>query len=301
MESAETKSAKTKSPETRSAETECAEKNDAEYTGYGAIQMTEILSFSHVTRQFPAMASGGGKGRQMFTAVDDATFSIKEGEILGLLGESGCGKSTIARMLLGLIHPTSGEIRYRGKETGQLHSREFHPLRREIQMVFQNPFGCLDPRMKVRNLLLEPLQVWKIGRDDADRMDRVRKMCQECGLPESSLEKRPGEFSGGQLQRIAIARTLLMEPKLLVADEIVSALDVAVQNQILQLLLDMRKRYDLTILFITHDLAVIEKMADRVMVMRQGRILQIGDCREVLKTPSDPYVRELKTAGFWML
>ena len=263
--------------------------------------MTELLSFSHVTRTFPAMASSGPGSRETFTAVEDASFGILEGEILGLLGESGCGKSTIARMLLGLIHPTSGEIRYRGEEIGALHSREYHPYRREIQMVFQNPFGCLDPRMKVRNLLMEPLQVWKIGKNDTERMEKVKAMCAECGLSEASLDKRPGEFSGGQLQRIAIARTLLMEPRLLVADEIVSALDVAVQNQILQLLLDMRRRYSLTILFITHDLAVIRKMADRVMVMRQGRILQTGTCADVLDDPSDPYVRELKTAGFWML
>ena len=261
--------------------------------------MTELVSFSHVTRRFPAMS--GPRGKKMFTAVEDASFSIREGEILGLLGESGCGKSTIARMLLGLIHPTEGEICYRGREIGSLPGRAYHPYRREIQMIFQNPFGCLDPRMRVKNLLLEPMQVWGIGSSDADRMQRVRQMCAECGLAEETLDKRPGEFSGGQLQRIAIARTLLMEPTLLVADEIVSALDVAVQNQILQLLLDMRRRYSLTILFITHDLAVIQKMADRVMVMREGRILQTGDCREVLEQPVDPYVRELKTAGFWML
>ena len=263
--------------------------------------MNSILQFDHVTCRFPAMASGGQRGRDFFTAVDDASFTMYEGEILGLLGESGCGKSTMARMLLGLLHPSSGEIIYRGKEIGHLSDRDYHPLRREIQMVFQNPFGCLDPRMNVKNLLLEPLRAWKIGEGDADRMKRVLQMCEECGLPEASLDKRPGEFSGGQLQRIAIARTLLMEPKLLVADEIVSALDVAVQNQILQLLLNMRRRYNLTILFITHDLAVIRKMADRVMVMRQGRILQTGDCGAVLDQPDDAYVRELRTAGFWML
>lgn len=262
--------------------------------------MNQILQFDHVTCRFPAM-SGTRRGRGFFTAVDDASFSMYEGEILGLLGESGCGKSTMARMMLGLLHPSSGKIFYQGREIGALHSREYHPFRREIQMVFQNPFACLDPRMKVRNLLLEPLRVWKIGENDADRMKRVLQMCEECGLPEASLDKRPGEFSGGQLQRIAIARTLLMEPKLLVADEIVSALDVAVQNQILQLLLNMQRRYNLTILFITHDLAVIRKMADRVMVMRQGRILQIGDCGEVLDQPDDAYVRDLRTAGFWML
>lgn len=183
-----------------------------------------------------------------------------------------------------------------GVTTGALYKRYdgkealFKRFRREIQMVFQNPFGCLDPRMKVRSLLMEPLKLWKIGSVDGERRDRVEAVCRECGLPLDSLDKHPGEFSGGQLQRIAIARALLMEPKLLVADEIVSALDVSVQNQILQLLLDMRSRYGLSLLFITHDLAVIEKISDRVLVMRHGKILQQGTVDEVLQNPVDPYV-----------
>lgn len=257
-----------------------------------------ILSLKHVVKQFPE--PGTGLRRRMFTAVDDVSFDLFPGEVLGLLGESGCGKSTLARMILGLIKPTSGELRYRGADIGAMDARTFRPLRREIQMVFQNPFGCLDPRMKVRSLLMEPLRLWKIGSGDAERRERVEAVCRECGLPPESLDKRPGEFSGGQLQRIAIARALLMEPRLLVADEIVSALDVSVQNQILQLLLDMRGRYGLSLLFITHDLAVIEKMADRVLVMRGGRILQQGACDAVLQKPADPYVITLKNAGYWM-
>lgn len=254
-----------------------------------------ILSFAHVTKRFPS-----AQGRGTFTAVDDASFDMFPGEILGLLGESGCGKSTLSRMLLKLIPPSTGTITYRGHDITTMGEKTFHPLRREIQMIFQNPFDCLDPRMRIRNLLIEPLKVWRIGADDDERLAHVKELCAECGLPETSLDKRPGEFSGGQLQRIAIVRALLTEPKLLVADEIVSALDVSVQSQILQLLLDMRARYGLTILFITHDLAVIERIADRVMVMRQGRIRQIGNCEAVLGHPTDDYVNDLKTAGFWM-
>ena len=257
-----------------------------------------ILSLRRVTKRFPE--PGAGFRRRMFTAVDDVSFELYPGEVLGLLGESGCGKSTLARMILGLIHPTAGGIVYRGANIGAMDDRTFQPFRREIQMIFQNPFGYLDPRMKVRSLLMEPLKLWKIGSGDGERRDRVEAVCRECGLPPESLDKRPGEFSGGQLQRIAIARALLMEPKLLVADEIVSALDVSVQNQILQLLLDMRGRYGLSLLFITHDLAVIERMADRVLVMRGGKILQQGTCGEVLQKPTDPYVITLKSAGYWM-
>ena len=263
------------------------------------IMSDSILSLRHVTKRFPE--PGAGFQRRMFTAVADVSFDLYSGEVLGLLGESGCGKSTLARMILGLIHPTTGEIVYRGANIGKLDDRAFRPFRQEIQMVLQNPFGCLDPRMKVRSLLMEPLKLWKIGSGDGERRDRVEAVCRECGLLLESLDKRPGEFSGGQLQRIAIARALLTEPKLLVADEIVSALDVSVQNQILQLLLDMRERYGLSLLFITHDLAVIEKMSDRVLVMRSGRILQQGTCDEVLQKPTDPYVITLKNAGYWMI
>jgi len=255
----------------------------------------ELLSFSHVTKRFPAMKRG-----QWFTAVDDVSFDMYPCEVVGLLGESGCGKSTLSRMLLKLIPPTSGEIRYGGREITAMDERAFHPLRREIQMIFQNPFGCLDPRVKIRKLLMEPLKQWRIGENDAERRERVRQMIDECGLPQESLEKYPAGFSGGQLQRIAIARALLVRPRLLVAAEIVSALDVSVQGQILQLLLDMRRRYGLTILFITHDLAVIERMADRVLVMRGGRLLQAGACEDVLGNPTDDYVIQLKESGFWM-
>jgi ABC-type glutathione transport system ATPase component len=251
-----------------------------------------IISLRHVTKRFSE--PGMGVKRRMFTAVNDVSFDLYSGDVLGLLGESGCGKSTLARMISGLIHPTAGEIVYRGTNIEGLDDRAFRPFRREIQMVFQNPFSCLDPRMKVRSLLMEPLKLWKIGSCDGERRDRVEAVCRECGLPLHSLDKRPGEFSGGQLQRIAIARALLTEPKLLVADEIVSALDVSVQNQILQLLLDMRERHGLSLLFITHDLAVIEKMSNRVIVMRHGQILQQGTCHEVLYNSTDPYVITLR-------
>ncbi|MBR1559574.1 MAG: ABC transporter ATP-binding protein [Clostridia bacterium] len=258
--------------------------------------MDAILSFQNVTKRFPS-----AQGRGLFTAVEDASFDMFPGEILGLLGESGCGKSTLARMLLKLIPVSEGRILYKNQDVTRMDERAFHPLRREIQMVFQNPFNCLDPRVTIRRLLMEPLKVWNIGDSAADRLKRIEALCDECGLPVASLDKRPGEFSGGQLQRIAIIRALLTEPKLLVADEIVSALDVSVQSQILQLLLDMRRRHGLTILFITHDLAVIERMADRVMVMRHGHIRQVGPCDAILRSPTDDYVTELKRAGFWML
>lgn len=250
----------------------------------------EILTVSHLTKRFPA-----AHGRGAFTAVDDVSFDMVNGEVLGLLGESGCGKSTLAKLILRLIEPSEGTIAYGGKVITAMDERAFRPLRREIQMVFQNPFACLDPRRSIRALLTEPLKIWGLEGEQ-----RVEDILDECGLPRSALAKRPSEFSGGQLQRIAIARALLVEPKLLIADEIVSALDVSIQSQILQLLMDIRRRRGLTMLFITHDLAVIRQISDRVMVMREGQLRQIGPCREILDHPTDPYVAELKAAGFWM-
>ncbi len=255
-----------------------------------------LLEVQDLTKQFPKMEAG--ERHEKFTAVSHVSFQVRRGEILGLLGESGCGKSTLAKLLLGLLEPTEGKILYEGKEIQGLHSKEYRPLRREIQMIFQNPFGSLDPRMKVKNLLLEPLRVWKIGNSMEEKMALVRDICKECGLSEDSLQKRPGGFSGGQLQRIAIARALLVRPKFLVADEIVSALDVPVQNQILELLMTMQRKMGLTVIFITHDLAVIRKLSERVMVMRGGRLLEIGETEQVLNHSEDPYIKELTEAVF---
>lgn len=258
--------------------------------------MGELLRAEHLTKYY-AEAGGRPWRKKSFRAVDDVSFTVDEGETVGLLGESGCGKTTVARMLLGLVPPTSGHVFFRGREITRLSAGDFRPLRRDIQMIFQNPFASLDPHSKIRCQLLEPLRVWKIGTRET-RTERILRICEECGLPESSLEKRPGEFSGGQLQRISIARALLMEPRFLVADEIVSALDTSVQDQILRLLMKMKEKYGLSLLFITHDLSVIRKISDQVMVMRDGRLLQKGSYHNLFAHPTDDYVRLLKNAVF---
>lgn len=255
-----------------------------------------ILSVSHVTKCFRRTGRRGETER--FDAVRDVSFSMRRGEILGLLGESGCGKTTLARMILGLEKSDEESISYKGREIGSLGEKRFRPIRREIQMVFQDPFGSLDPRSRVHDLLMEPLAVWGIGSGKAERERMIREMCRECGLPDDTPDQYPTTFSGGQLQRIAIARALLVRPELLVADEIVSALDAAVQNQVLELLLRMKEKYGLTILFITHDLAVIRRISDRVMVMREGKIIASGTNDEILECAEDPYIRELRDASF---
>lgn len=258
---------------------------------------THLIEVQDLTKQFREQAAFGGPERTL-TAVSHVNFHVCEGEILGLLGTSGCGKSTIARMLCGILQPDSGKILYRQTELQGLSARKYRPYRREIQMIFQNPFDSLDPCMPVEKQLLEPMRIWNLGDRSAQRK-QIRRLCEECRIPESSLKKRPTEFSGGQLQRISIIRALLLKPRFLIADEIVSALDVTVQNQILELLLEMKETYHLTILFITHDLAVMRKMADRILVMKAGNILETGTFEELAKQKDDSYFQELMSANYF--
>ena len=248
-----------------------------------------ILRAEHLRKAFPVP---GDRGRSI-PAVDDVSLRIGRGEIVGLLGESGCGKSTLARILLGLTRPDSGTVSYGGRALQHLTPRQLRPLRRGLRMVSQNPFDSLDPARRVGALLEEPLKLWRPECGRRQRLAEIETLLLQCGMDARCLKKTPPEFSGGQLQRLAIARALLVRPELLVADEIVSALDVSVQNQILTLLADLRDQYGLSILFISHDLAVVRKLSDRLLVMRDGRLLGQGRPGRPWDAGADPYVREL--------
>lgn len=257
-----------------------------------------VLIAENLTKKFQQSTGNAFGGRTWMTAVDHVSFEVRKGEMLGLLGESGCGKSTLSRMLIHLIAPTEGRIILEGTEIQSMKESVFRPMRHLIQMVYQNPFDCLDPSQTIESLLNEPLTIWHKSMTAGERKDRIMDMLKECGLPENSLAKKPKEFSGGQLQRISIARALLAQPKILLADEIISALDVPIQNQILQLLLKMKEEHHLSILFITHDLSVARSVSDRVMVMREGKIRGIGLPEEVFSQEADPYITELASSVF---
>ncbi len=256
-----------------------------------------LLKARNLTRQFKENKTLIEE-KKVLTAVDHVDFDIYEGEILGLLGTSGCGKSTIAKMLCGIEKADDGKIIYKGTELQKMSKGQFCQYRREIQMIFQNPFDCLDPQISIERQLMEPMRVWKMGRTSEQR-EEIRKLCEECRIPEKDLGKRPAEFSGGQLQRISIIRSLLLKPEFLIADEVVSALDVSVQNQVLELLLRMKEKYKLTILFITHDLAVMKKMADRIMVMKNGKIIETGTFQELNHSDGNSYFKKLMDASYF--
>ena len=228
-------------------------------------------------------------------AVDGVTFDIQEGETLGLVGESGSGKSTTGYCILQLLKPSDGSVRFQGQELTTMGREDIRRMRREMQIVFQDPYASLDPRMTVGDIVGEPLQVHGVG-TPRSRRDQVRYLLDVVGFNPNYTNRYPHEFSGGQRQRIGIARALALNPKMIVCDEPVSALDVSIQAQILNLLKDLQKEFQLTYLFIAHDLAVVRSMSDRIAVMNRGKLVEIGPAEEVYTTPKDEYTKALLAA-----
>jgi oligopeptide/dipeptide ABC transporter ATP-binding protein len=253
-------------------------------------QNQNLVQVRDLVKHFPVEGS-----RDVWRAVDGVSFDIRPGETLGLVGESGCGKSTAGRCLLRLIEPTGGDIHFEGRDVRAMGKRELRELRREMQIVFQDPSASLNPRMKIGDIIAEPLLIHGIGNKD-ERRERVAGLLARVGLDADYMKRYSHEFSGGQLQRIGVARALALNPKLIVADEPVSALDVSVQAQVVNLLQDLQAEFGLTYLFISHGLAVVEHISTRVAVMYLGRIVEIADAKELYLNPLHPYTVALLSA-----
>jgi oligopeptide/dipeptide ABC transporter ATP-binding protein len=251
-----------------------------------------LVSVRGLVKHFPVEGSD-----DVVRAVDGVSFDIFAGETLGLVGESGCGKSTVGRCLLRLIEPTAGQITFAGQDVLSLDKKRLRQLRREMQIIFQDPYASLNPRMKVGDIVAEPLVIHKLGSPrPSDRRDEAAGLLKRVGLDPDYMNRYPHEFSGGQRQRIGVARALALNPKLIVADEPVSALDVSVQAQVVNLLQELQEEFKLTYLFISHGLAVVEHISTRVAVMYLGRIVEIADAAELYARPLHPYTQALLSA-----
>ena len=248
--------------------------------------MTPLLQVDHLNKHFSR------RGSEPLTAVDDVSFHIDEGEVFGLVGESGCGKSTTGRCILRLIEPSSGTVRFKGEDVTTFQAARLRRARRDMQIVFQDPYSSLNPRMRVDAIVREPLEIHDIG-TAADREARVDELFSLVGLDPEHRRRFPHEFSGGQRQRIGIARALALEPALVILDEAVSALDVSIQAQIVALLRELRSRLKLTYLFISHDLRLVADFCDRVAVMRRGQIVELASATDVFNRPQHPYTEGL--------
>lgn len=249
-----------------------------------------LLEAVGLTKEFPL------KNKKCVHAVSDVSLQIFKGETLALVGESGCGKSTLGRTLIRLLQPTAGKIYFNGTEISALSEKNFSPYRRRMQLIFQDPYASLDPRMTVRDIVAEPLKTYHICKTAEETTTLVIELLRAVGIPEEFLYRYPHQFSGGQRQRIGIARAIALDPSLIVCDEPVSALDVSVQNQILNLLKKLQRERSLTYLFISHDLSVVRFIADRVCVMFLGRMCEVGNTNEVYASPIHPYTRFLINA-----
>ncbi len=250
-----------------------------------------LLEVRHLTKEFTRKKGLFGKGTSL-RAVDDVSFTIERGETFGLVGESGSGKTTTGRCILRLIEPDSGEVRFCGEDVLAFSKSRLREARRHMQIVFQDPYSSLNPRMRARQIVEEPLIIHRLG-DRAARRQRVAELFQVVGLDPAHLERHPHQFSGGQRQRIGLARALALNPSFLVLDEPVSALDVSVQAQVVNLLIELQERLKLTYLFIAHDLRLVEHVCGRVAVMYLGRIVEMGPTSSLFETPQHPYTRAL--------
>jgi peptide/nickel transport system ATP-binding protein len=255
-----------------------------------------LVEVRNLTKIFDLSDSAfGGRSTGEVRAVDDVSLDIEQGETLGLVGESGSGKSTLGRLILRLIEPTSGTIRFDGEDLREANASELRRLRRDMQIIFQDPFGSLDPRFRVENVIAEPLIIHEKMNSDA-RRQRVKELLRAVGLDESAMRRYPHEFSGGQRQRIGIARALALRPKFIVADEPVSALDVSVGAQIVNLLRQLQREFGLTYLFISHSMPVVRYLSTRIAVMYRGKIVEIGSTAQITGRPQHAYTSSLLAA-----
>ena len=258
---------------------------------------TPLLKVEHLHKEFPTGSGfmGGKFSKKVVSAVNDLSFEIRAGETFGLVGESGCGKSTTGRAIMHLDSPTSGKVYFEGRDISKMNKKELKAMRREMQFIFQDPYASLNPRMTIGEIISEPMVIHGIGTPE-ERIERVRELLDVVGLNPEHINRYPHEFSGGQRQRVGIARSFILRPKLIICDEPVSALDVSIQAQVLNLLKDLQKQYGTAYLFIAHDLSVVQHISDRVAVMYLGKMVELSDWKSLYAEPNHPYTQALLSA-----
>ena len=259
--------------------------------------MTEpLLHVEHLSKEFPVDSSVFSKEKKSVKAVDDISFDIFPGETFGLVGESGCGKSTTGRCIMRLTHPTGGKVLFNGEDVSAMHKKDLKRMRHDMQFIFQDPYASLNPRMTIGEIISEPLVIHGEMPDKTERMNYVRELLDVVGLNPEHINRYPHEFSGGQRQRVGIARAFALKPKLIICDEPVSALDVSIQAQVLNLLKDLQNQYGTAYLFIAHDLSVVQHISDRVAVMYLGNMMEVSDWKTLYAEPYHPYTQSLLSA-----